>query len=125
MAKKKWKFERRKDKRFRVQNGAFVLLRPSDTGVGQIRDISMGGLRFDYVTDKESSIEGTELDIFVTNSSFRSYKIPCQTVWHRTIYESSLTSVSKKECGVQFGDLTDRQVSWLEHFIQKHTEGEV
>jgi hypothetical protein len=117
--------ERRKHKRFRVRDDVFVILKPSDTGVGRLRNISMGGLRCDYVTDRVSSIEATELDIFTTNSDFGLYKIPCQTVWHRITYESPLTSTSRWECGVEFGDLTQAQISQLEHFIQNYTEGEV
>jgi hypothetical protein len=84
----------------------------------------MGGLRCDYVTEQASSIEATELDIFMTNSDFGFYKIPCQTVWHRIAYESPLTSIIRRECGVQFGEMTDSQLSRLEYFIQNYTTGE-
>ena len=124
MTNTQWQIERRKHKRFRVRDGVFVTLKPSDTGVGRLRDISMGGLRCDYVTEQASSIEATELDIFMTNSDFGFYKIPCQIVWHRITYESPLTSISRRECGVQFGEMTDSQLSWLEYFIQNYTTGE-
>ena len=85
----------------------------------------MGGFRCDFVTERVSSIEATELDMFMTNSDFGSYRIPCQTIWRRITYESPLTSTSRWERGVEFGELTQTQISQLEHFIQNYTEGEV
>ncbi len=123
MTNTKARVEQRKHKRFRVQDGAFVILRPTDTGVGRLIDISMGGLTFDYVTRKAPSIEATELDIFLTDSDFRLYEFPCQSVWDLITYEIPTTAVHKRRCGVQFGELTQSQVFQLEHFIQNYTTG--
>ncbi len=115
--------ERRKHKRFQVPMGAFVTLKPSDTGAGRLTHISMGGLRFEYITGQTASGQATELDIFTTNSDFRFYKVPCQTIWQRTTYESPLTSTTKRQCGVQFGELSPDQIYQLEYFIQNYTGG--
>lgn len=125
MTKKKVQVERREYKRFRVQNGAFVILKPSDTGAGSLIDISMGGLTFDYVSGQAPSIQATELDIFVTDSGFRLQGVPCQSIWDLITYEIPTTSLHKRRCGVQFGELTQNQVSELEHFIQSYTIGEI
>ena len=123
MTNTKARVEQRKHKRFGVQDGAFVILRPTDTGVGRLIDISMGGLTFDYVTRKVPSIEATELDIFLTDSDFRLYEFPCQSVWDLIIYEIPTAALHKRRCGVQFGELTQSQVFQLEHFIQNYTTG--
>jgi hypothetical protein len=125
MTERKVQVERRKHKRFRVEDGAFVALRPSDHGVGRLIDISMGGLTFDYVTMQPPSVKATELDIFVTNSSFRLFEIPCQSVWDLNTYDIPTTPIHKRRCGVEFGDLTSRQILQIENFIENHTVGEV
>ena len=119
----KKRVERRKHKRFRVQEGAFVILSPSDTGAGRLKNISMGGLMFEYVTVKTPSINATELEIFLTDSLFR-LQVPCHSVWDLPVYKSSSFSLQKRQCGVQFGELSSHQISRLEYFIQEHTTGE-
>jgi hypothetical protein len=124
MTNTKKRVERRKHRRFRVQEGAYVILSPSDTGAGRLKNISMGGLMFEYVSVKAPSINATELEIFVTDSLFRLHQIPCQSVWDLPIYKSPTFSLQKRRCGVQFGDLSPHQLSRLEYFIQNHTTGE-
>jgi hypothetical protein len=80
--------ERRKQKRFRVPRGIFVLINPDSSKVGQIIDIGMDGLAFDYVgADMESSTESRELKIFTSEYSFRLYDIPCRIVSDLTTYK--------------------------------------
>jgi hypothetical protein len=112
--------ERRRHKRFRIRNGAFVILDPSDTGAGRLIDISVNGLTFDYVASQEPPIEETELQISLTYSGFRLYGVPCKAIWNLVTYEIPTTSLHTRRCGVQFGDLTPQQASQLEYFIQNH-----
>ena len=117
--------DRRKRKRLRVQDGVFVILSPSDAGVGRVIDISMDGLSFDYVTTQDPSGEPTELEIFVTDSAFRLYKIPCKTITDLKTFEIPQTRSHRRRVGIQFGDLTERQKSQMEYFIQKYTTEDV
>jgi hypothetical protein len=117
--------ERRKNKRFQVHSGAFVILRPSDTCVGRIIDIGIDGLAFEYVDGEKPPGRPDELEIFVSNSVFRLKNLPCQSIYDLTIYESPLSSLNKKRCGVQFGKLTSRQKAKLSYFIEHHTAGAV
>lgn len=115
------KVERRKHKRFRVQEGAFVILKPSDTGAGRLVNISLSGLMFEYVSTKEPSVEATELELFVTDSVFRLYGVPCKKVWDLPIYKHPTMPLQKRQSGVEFGELLPHQKSQLEDFIEKHT----
>jgi hypothetical protein len=122
MVKQKEVVEQRQDKRFGVQDGAMVIFKPSDAGMGRLIDISMGGLTFDYVTSQAPpTVEAAKLDIILTDSVFSLYDIPCQSIWELTIYEKSPTSKYRKRCGVKFGELTSEQRRLLEYFIEKHT----
>lgn len=118
--------ERRIHKRFQVPTGTYVGLRPDYTRLGQIIDISLDGLAFDYVGDgKKSSAESRELDILMLDGAFHLYKIPCRIISDFRAYQSpSGPSMSMRRCGVHFGELTAYQSGRLEYFIEKHTAGE-
>ncbi len=125
MANRKVQVERRKYKRFRVQHGAFVVLKMSDTGAGRLLEISMNGLRFEYAVSKAPSIQATEVEIYVSYGGFRLYGIPCRPIWDLVTYEIPTTSLHIRQCGMEFGELTPQQVSQIEYFIQNHTIGEM
>jgi hypothetical protein len=124
---------RRKHTRYEVPIGSFVTLGPNDTILGQIIDISMGGLAFRYIDSKKPT-DGSHLDIFLTERDFCLGKIPIKTI---SDYEIDNTVVCKivdgvhssckamKRGSVQFGELTHHQEFQLEHFIQNYTIGEI
>ena len=56
--------ERRSFKRFRAKEGAFAVLRPQCTKLGQIVDISEGGLAFHYASTGNQKNGEHEVDIF-------------------------------------------------------------
>jgi len=114
--------ERRENERFRVKNDAFVALRPHYTKLGQISDISMGGLSFHYMSREELPNESFDvLDILVTNDDFFLEKVPFEIVVDLELTKVPLSHVTIKRCSVRFGALTDDQRSQLEDFIDNHT----
>ena len=115
--------ERRKHKRYKVKGG-FVVLRPHDTKLGTIVDISVDGLTCDYFCEEDPSRKSTTLDIF-TDGDFRLLGLPCRTVSDFETLKTPLPSVRKRRCGVQFGELTQSQMSQLEYFIENYTTGEI
>ncbi len=129
--KKEELVDRRQHERFQVHDGAVVVLRPpapilgQDIDiVGQIIDISKTGLVLRYVSSQERSYESFELDIVLAGNGFRLNGVPVKTVSDSQMADdaaSNYTTVRRR--GVQFGALTDQQVSQLERFIQDHTNG--
>jgi hypothetical protein len=115
------KVDRRKYSRFRVQDGAYVILKPSDIGVGRLLDISIAGLTFDYVTGRPPGLDATQLDIFLVDPAIHIHDLPCHLVWDLKIYEIPTTYLHKRRCGVQFGQLTPEQTFQIEHLIKHHT----
>ena len=112
--------ERRKHKRFQVLSGTFVALLPDYVKLGQIIDISMGGLAFRYMAGREPS-RGLYLDMFSSDKTFYLGKIPFETISDFETQDVPFSSLATRRCGVQFGELTHIQTSQLEYFIQNHT----
>jgi hypothetical protein len=108
--------------RFRVPKDAFAALGPDYIKVGQIINISMGGLAFRYLASEGPS-NASELDIFLAGRVFYLYKLPFETVRDFVTNEMPFSSTNMKVCGLQFGGLTDKQKSDLRYFIQTHTIG--
>jgi len=117
--------EQRKHKRFRVQNGSFAALCPEFCILGQIIDISTGGLAFRYVASEERSKESFQLSILLTDGSFCFDKIPFQAVWDTPMpREFSFGDITLRQCGVQFGELTHSQKLDLQYFMGRYSIGE-
>jgi hypothetical protein len=114
--------ERRKHKRFHAKDGTFAVLRPQwpySTKIGQIIDISMGGLAFSYVAGEDQPNRSYELDILLAEHSFHLTKIPFKTIWDQEAEQ--LPSLRMRRCGVQFGELAPHHISQLEYFVQHYT----
>jgi len=129
IAKRKEIVERRKHKRFQVQDSAFVVLRapwPHSTKVGQIIDMSGQGLAFRYIAGEERSNGSFKLEILLGDHSFYLNKIPFKTVSDCEVAnEVPFSCIQMRRTGVQFGDLAPNQISQIEYFIRNHTTGEV
>jgi hypothetical protein len=116
--------ELRKHKRFQVPGGVFVGFGPRANKVGQIVDVSMGGLGYRYVGSEDSS-DGSHLDIFVTDDDFYMGAVPFKTVCDfQVVGRVAASPMTMRRCGVQFGRLSRKQNAQLEYFIQQHTLGE-
>lgn len=115
----------RKHKRFRVQDGAYVVCKTSHTVAGRLINISLNGLTFDYSAIQEPSMGATQLEIYVTYGGFRLYGTPCKPMWDLITYQVPTTSQHMRQCSMEFGQLTPQQAPQLEYFIQNHTVGEV
>ena len=115
-------FERRKNQRFKAAQGAYAVLGPVTSKLGQIEDISMGGLAFKYLADEARSNGAGELDIIVRQDCLCVKSIPIQTVSDFELAkESAFSTVRLRQQGVQFSKLTSDQTSQLEFFLKHHT----
>jgi hypothetical protein len=124
MTSRKEPVERRKHERFRVQGDAFAVLGPRSDILGNIIDISEGGLAFRYVAGPESSAGPCELDILCADRSFHFYKIPFETISDfEMTNEVSFGSLTPRRRSVQFRELTPDQTSQLQHILRNYTNG--
>jgi hypothetical protein len=117
--------ERRQQKRFKVQEGAFAALVDQESRLGQIKDISVHGLSFRYIDSSEKLESASELKIILGNRGLYLDKVPFKKICDFEIEsEFSFSTVKMRQIGLQFGELTPGQRSRLDRFIKNHTIGE-
>jgi hypothetical protein len=114
--------ERRTHPRRRVKEGAFAVL-PADFKLGQIEDISRGGLAFCYVPIEELKDDTVELEIYFVADKFNLKRIPFETVSDYPIDENlPFNYVERRRRHLKFGDLDAVQQMQLEYFIKNYTD---
>lgn len=114
--------EDRQHNRVKVDDGGFAQLSPGFPVLGQIIDISRGGLAFRYVASEARTNGSAVLNILTTDRRFRLEKIPAKIIRDSGMPgEFSFGSITLRHCAVQFGELTPSQKLDLEHFIRSNT----
>ncbi len=116
--------ERRKFRRLLPQELTFAALRPHFNRLGKVKDISKGGLAFEYILSETQYVDSSEIDVFVSSDRFYLRRIPSKIVYDIKMVEE-YQSLERRWCGVQFGDLTEEQADKLDSFLQNHTTGTV
>ena len=116
--------ERRTSNRHLVGNRAFVALGGGYTRVGGIRDISSGGIAFEYYFHKHLNYEAVDrLDIFAPRNCFYLANVPCRIVYDETVYETTNPLFIIKRCGLKFKTLKEEQAAQLKVFMDNLTTG--
>jgi len=115
--------DRRKHKRFQVKNPTYVKLRSETVeDVGQLLDISKGGISIRYNANGDKLRHFSELVIFSSSSIFSIDSIPFRTISDTDLTgESPFTPKNIKRYGLQFVNLTPSQTSKLDYFIRYYT----
>lgn len=108
--------ERRRHKRFKLKVSAFALLNRPFSEMGEIVDISMGGLSFRYTSDRALPKGSLALDILCVDDGFHVAKVPVSTV------AESAVSGEVRRRGVQFDQLTNRQLSQVRYFMRAYAD---
>jgi hypothetical protein len=122
MKNKEGLIERRKHKRFKVREGAFAVLRSDYNKLGQIKDISEGGLAFQFLEDGKQTKDSLEVEIFSTLDDFYMKKLPVRTVLDFELDNPVVSnSTPMRQLSMKFGKLNHPQKLLLGFFIQKYT----
>ena len=122
MAKRNSFPERRKHKRFKVREGVMAVTSP-DYRMGQIKNVSKGGLAFEYlVTTESTEEEPLKVEILSTFDALRLKNLPVRVVSDFELSNIGLsTLISTRQLSLQFGKLNHSQKLLLDHFIQEYT----
>ena len=126
MSKTEEPVEQRKHKRFRPQDGTYAVLRGPGKKLGQVVNVSLGGLAFRYIDIGERPKRSFELDISIQEDGFILDGLSFETVSDfSTSREFPFSSTPIRRRGGQFMALNENQISDLEYFIQNYAIGEV
>ena len=114
---------RRRQKRYQVGSGVFVILNPAGDSfkLGTMVDISKSGLALRYMDVIDSTINFSELDIFVSGQGVLIWRLPF-TVVSQTAFQSPnpFYSFISRRMGVKFNLLSDVKHARLSSFIQTY-----
>ncbi len=111
---------KRKFKRFKGKEGAFAaFVKPNELiNMGQVLNISLGGLCVRYLSTHDHNGECSAIKIFGSNDRFIHLdRVQCRIVYDQEVPEGSWEQISTRRCGVEFENLSVKHLSTLQEFI--------
>jgi hypothetical protein len=123
--------EKRKYVRFLAQPDTYAAIGSGFTKIGKIRNISMGGLAFDYYSDTGDTEDVRHYDskvIIFTADNLYLEKMPCRMIYNFPKCSSNQavllsSNYPVKRYGLKFMTIPEGQSKRLEHFIHNYTQG--
>ena len=134
MAGRKRTVERRRSKRYRAVEGAYAAISPKSHKLGQIIDISMGGLAFKYIDTNNSDTNNSDTNkedkknhgkseesIFLSSMGFYVGDLPFKTISDNEVTDiPSFSSMKVRQRHVQFTDLSFKQLFDLDYYLRNN-----
>ena len=121
--------ERRKYTRFLAEKDVYAALGANFAKVGKLKDISIGGLAFEYIDCTENCVQdSSRVTIFHSHNEFHLPNLACRLIWNLEISPENddsqfIRQYAIHRCAIQFGDITAKQRKQLEFFINHYTCG--
>lgn len=114
--------ERRKQRRFKVQDNAFAVLNPEPVKLVPILDIAMGGLGI-YVDDGAKWVNNsTKLEIMVADCSFYLDNLPFEIITSFRAFPGDASNmIDGRRYNLKFSNLRPVQKARLKYFIRNYT----
>ena len=124
MVGRKRTVERRKNKRYKAVEGAYAAISPHSHKLGQIIDISMGGLSFKYIDTSNEEIEEESVQeetVFLSSMGYYVGDLPFKTVSDYEVTNTpSFSSMKVRKRHVQFSDLSFKQLFDLDYYLRNN-----
>jgi len=114
---------RRKDTRYIVKDNEFYIFNQGSKIAGKLIDISKGGLTYQYMPIKGKKLESNLYDIISAGSQhFYLFDINCKTIYDTSvpILNQSSTDTERRRRGLQYGELTENELSKLELLLRNY-----
>ena len=109
--------ERRKEKRYKLKDGNLVV---HWTTVGNIENISRGGLCCSCINDEFSPDSYNKIDIRCPRKNFFLQDLGIKIVDKVVSSGESVFAVFTRKCHLQFEELSDEQMVLLDNFIENN-----
>jgi len=113
--------ELRKYIRSRVRKGAIAAFFQPDENdffmLGEIVDISEGGLGICYIDIEERYTDSLQVSIYGLDGEAFLSRIPCRIVFDKEVPDDPLAILSVRRCGIQFEGISEDNLDKLKQFI--------
>lgn len=124
MVGRKRTVERRKNKRYKAIEGAYAAISPNSHKLGQIIDISMGGLAFKYIDTGNGEADFDEAaneSIFLSSMGYYVGDLPFTTVSDYEVTNTpSFSSMKVRKRHIQFRELSFKQLFDLDYYLRNN-----
>lgn len=125
------KLDRRKHPRFLAQDDTIASLYDGFIRIGEVKDIGLGGLCFEYmkpIGDRISKDESLRGNMFLSVNGFSLSTVACRIVYDMPIEGSKKdpglsAKPLRRRCGVRFERLAEGQSKQLDFFLKACTKG--
>jgi len=129
MVGRKRTIERRKNKRYKAVEGAYAAISPNSNKIGQIINISMGGLCFKYINTENNSeepVNRNEESIFLSSMRYYVGDLSFQTIADYEITDTpSFSSMKVRKRHVKFTDLSFKQLFDLDNYLKNNVSEQI
>jgi hypothetical protein len=129
MVGRKRTIERRKNKRYKAVEGAYAAISPNSHKLGQIIDLSMGGLSFKYIdtSNDDKELERTpETAVFLSSMGYYVGDLPFHTIADYEVTNApSFSSMKVRKRHVKFSDLSFKQLFDLDYYLRNNVSEQV
>ncbi|MCF8084009.1 MAG: PilZ domain-containing protein [Deltaproteobacteria bacterium] len=113
--------EKRRHPRFQVQSTVFALVKSGAYTLGEVLDVSEGGLALTYVADSGPAVKEGALHLFGSGAISYLRDVPVRTVSDIELpNEVEFSTIPVRRMGVEFGELTETQQQKLRGFISQN-----
>lgn len=114
--------ERRRHSRCHVGDNGIFVIDPSSSGIAVVRDIGVGGLKFEYLPGSLPAPHWINVDIAAGNKNgLLLSTVPCRVVYdiRDLVQNHTFTGSETRICGLCFNELTADQKEALHRLIER------
>ncbi len=124
MVGRKRTIERRRNKRYKAVEGAYAAISPNSHKLGQIIDISMGGVCFKYINTASAPDppdQASQEAIFLSSMGYYVGDLPFKTISDYEVTNApSFSSMKVRKRHLKFTDLTFKQLFDLDYYLRNN-----
>jgi len=117
-------YDRRKSRRFKVPPDAFTIIKQPRFKMGQIIDMSIGGVSFCYIDNSMLPVNNFMIDILLADDGYYLDRISVEVVSDVKIgVNYPFNAKSVKRCGLKFNEFSNAKLIQLNALIPRHSGG--
>ena len=110
--------DKRRFARFELSKGIYAHLDSDIRAIGEVLNVSKGGLAFKYMAEFSSAAKHSKLNVFALGGNLFLRDVPVKTVSDTEMpIEIDFSSIRMRRMGLEFEDMTEDQKAALRELI--------